>query len=165
MNTKEIDEAFHSDIYARQFYRGTYPLDQIPSVLQPLSFYVMNLDTSHQSGSHWVYFWVDISEIWYVDTFARPPPLEIMPLLLKQNKTIIFSDIQLQWPLSQMCGYYVLVMGLLNARGYSITDILIKFYKAEEKNYLRNDVFSKMIISQLTSVRDRPIIDWSNFMN
>ena len=164
MDTLEIDRTLQSDPYARELYSGTYPLDQIPNPLQPGRLYICNLDNSTQEGSHWC----QVSSldapfsITYFDSFGRPPPHELVPSLHSQAQTVWYSDILIQSPLSQACGYHVLLVSLLQARGYSLVEILTQFYHAQDRDYLRNDAYARAVISTLTSLEERPLINWSD---
>ena len=163
MDTFEIDQTLRNDPYAKGFYGGTFAIDQFPNPIPPGKLYICNLDDSTQAGSHWCQ--VSSLEapfaVTYFDSFGRPPPNQLVLSLLSGAEIIRFSDILLQSPVSQACGYHVLTVSLLQARGYSLVEILTKFYHAEDRDYLRNDAYARSIISSLTSLEDRPLIDWS----
>ena len=163
MDTLEIDKTLRDDLFAKEIYGGTFAIDQFPNPMQPGRLYIFNLDDSTQAGSHWCQ--VSSLEapfsVTYFDSFGRPPPNRLVPSLLTGAEIIRFSDVLLQSPVSQACGYHVLAVSLLQARGYSLAEILTKFYHAEDRDYLRNDAYARSIISSLTALEDRPLIDWS----
>ena len=163
MNTRELEQVLDQDEYS-YMYAGVFSLDQLPE-LQKKKIYILNLDKSHQSGSHWV--GIQTLEapnyVTYFDSFGSLPAVEIMSKLLKAGKEIWYSDKPVQSPLSQYCGYHVLMVSLLMARGFSLQEILIHGYQAEDEAYLRNDFVSVLIIRSMTSLKDRPIINWSQF--
>ena len=43
-----------SDENIEKYFQGVYPIDQIPSSLRGYTMIAINLDTSRESGSHWV---------------------------------------------------------------------------------------------------------------
>ena len=97
--------------------------------------------------------------ICYFDSFGQPPPSQIIKTVA--GKTINYCDIPIQSPLSQACGYHVLTVSLLQARGYSLLEILTRCYRAQEEYYIRNDLFAAMLISTLTPLLERPLVDLS----
>ena len=161
MDTQEIDNVLRSDAYSSRFYAGTFPIDQLPSQLESGRLYIANLDDSTQEGSHWVQIGTLDAVISYFDSFGQPPPPQILKILAVDEQAVLFSDVPVQSPLSQACGYHVLVVSLLQARGYSLMEILTDCYRAQENNYIRNDAYAAVVISSLTSLPERPLIDLS----
>ena len=164
MDTREIDRVLRSDQHASQFYAGTFALDEFPSSIPSGRIYVINLDNSNQEGSHWVQVGTLDAVISYFDSFGRPPPLKILKTLADNGEIVLYSDVPIQSPLSQACGYHVLTVSLLQARGYSLLEILTDCYHAQEESYLRNDVYAKVLISSLTSLPERPLINFDEFV-
>ena len=164
MNTQEIDYVLSNDHYSHM-YAGVFPIDLLPDVLKPQQVYILNLDTSKEEGSHWVCLQTigAPDTITYFDSFGSPPPLEIIPKLLRNGKNIVYSDIAVQSILSQYCGYHCLMVTLLMERNFTLKDILVNCYKAEEEQYLRNDCLAALVIHSIFTLKERPIIDWSQF--
>ena len=162
MDTLEIDRTMRYDPYTREVYGGTFAVDKLPNPLAPNRLYIINLDESTQEGSHWCQASSMDSplSVTYFDSFGRPPPNQILSSLLSQGATILYSDIVIQSPMSQACGYHVLLVSLLQARGYSLPEILTKFYQSEDLDYLRNDAYARSLISTLTALEERPLLDW-----
>ena len=167
MNTSEIHQTLMNDSYASKIYGGTFAIDKLPWPLKSGHLYVMNLDKSTNPGTHWVC--IDTMEsplsISYLDSFGYAPPEEIIPKLLTAGKIIYYSDIAMQFPLSQACGYQVLSIILLRSRGYALHEILYHCFKADDQDYLRNDAYAAIITSALTSLKERPLINWANFFS
>ena len=164
MNTQEIDYVLSKDEYSHM-YAGVFPIDLLPDVLKPQQVYILNLDTSKEKGSHWVCLQtIGAPEIiTYFDSFGSPPPLEIIPKLLRNGKTIVYSDIAVQSILSQYCGYHCLMVTLLMERKFTLKDILIDCYRAEDEQYLRNDCVAALVIHSLFTLKERALIDWAQF--
>ena len=162
--TTEIDEVLKADSFTSQIYQGTFALDTLPK-LRPSGLYIMNLDVSTESGSHWTLIKVhkENAIVTYFDSLGRPPPIEIIPQLTKEKNIVKYADVAVQSSLSQACGYHVLFVAFLLARGSNLKEILLDIYYALERQYLRNDFLSMEVISTLTKLRKRPIIDWENF--
>ena len=164
MNTQEIDYVLSNDSFSHM-YAGVFPIDLLPDILKPHQVYIVNLDTSEQEGSHWVCLQTfDAPEtITYFDSFGTAPPLEMIPKLLSNVKNIVYSDIAVQSILSQYCGYHCLMVALLMERKFSLKDILINCYRAEEEQYLRNDCLAALVIHSIATLKERALIDWSHF--
>ena len=163
MDTQEIDRVLRSDPHTSQYYDGTFAVDTFPSSIPSGRLYVINLDDSHQEGSHWVQVGSLDAVTTYFDSFGRPPPPNILKTLAANEETVLFSDIPVQSPLSQACGYHVLLVSLLQARGYSLMEILTDCYRAQEKNYLRNDAYAAVLISSLTTLPEPSLINLKEF--
>ena len=160
MMTNEIDDVLRNDLFTKSIFEGVYALDKVPTNLQHNAIYVINLDKSKEKGSHWTALKIDREQVIYFDSLARPPPKEIVPKMYKIGKDILYADIPIQSILSQVCGYHVLLVCLFWARGWSLKEIMTEIYKAQEKKYLRNDYLAVKVISSLTNLKERPLIDW-----
>ena len=158
MDTQEIDRILRTDPYTSCFYGGTFPIDLLPRPVLSNRLYVVNLDESTKNGSHWVQIGSLDCTLTYFDSFGRPPPPTIID---KVEGSMVYCDIQVQSPLSQACGYHVLMVSLLEARGYPLLEILARCYRAQEREYLRNDAYSAQVISSFTSLPERPLINFS----
>jgi hypothetical protein len=86
--------------------------DQLPTAkFKPFHQYVINMDTTGNTGTHWVCCLAipvtdngnDIQIIWY-DSYGHPPPVEMS----RYTGKIIFNDTQFQHNESFMCGYFCL---------------------------------------------------------
>ena len=137
-------------------------MDQLPQQLKANSLYIMNLSKISHEGSHWVQIGT-INGSTFFNSFGRPPPQEIINNLLSVGGEILWSDAVVQSPISQSCGYHVLLVSFLQAHGYSMHEILSQFYQVEDQDYLRNDTYATEVISSLTALEERPVVDWSNF--
>ena len=164
MMTSEIDETLKNDLYTKQVYEGVYALDKLPERLKPRGLYIMNLDVSTESGSHWTLIKVQSASegvVTYFDSLGRPPPKEIMSKLARVGQTIAYADLAVQSIFSQACGYHVLFVSYLITRNYDLKEIMIDVYRVQEKQYLRNDYLAIDVISTLTTLKKRPLIDWT----
>ena len=167
MNTSEIHRTLTKDPCASKVYEGTFAIDKLPNILKPGRLYVMNTDKSMNPGIHWIV--IDTLEspmnVTYFDSFGKPPPGEIIQKLESVGRIIYYSDIAMQFEASQACGYYVLAIILLRSRGYTLHEILYHCFRVEDREYLRNDAYAALITSSLTALKERPLINWSNFFS
>ena len=98
MDTQEIDRVLRSDPPSSQYYDGTFAVDKFPTFIPSGRLYVINLDDSHQEGSHWVQVGTLNAVTTYFDSFGRPPPPNILKTLAANEETVLFSDIPVQSP-------------------------------------------------------------------
>ena len=167
MDTEEIDAAMRYDKKCREMYVGTFPIDKTPKVISENQLLVVNLDSSEKPGSHWVLLvgekhvdgWASLL---YFDSYGRAPPKEIQEKY--RNYKITYADLRLQSLISQVCGYHVICVAILIARGYSLLEILLQFYRGDERYYLRNDYFASIISSSLCNVQTANVINWDLFV-
>lgn len=93
-------------------FGGVGPIDKLPThlIAKPRSF-IVNLDESYKSGSHWVaLFFPENGPAYYFDSFGRYPPDAIITFMERNCKYgWIYNKKKLQGDLSVMCGYYCIV--------------------------------------------------------
>ena len=83
---------------------GIFFKNQLPTQAKKGN-YIINMSNSDTNGSHWVCFIIkDAKTCYYFDSFATPPPLEVMKFCGK--RTIIYNDIQIQANTSTCCGWF-----------------------------------------------------------
>ena len=68
----------------------------------------MNLNESHESGSHWVAMFFGSDLILYFDSFGLHPPEEVVTLSNTFDVNYAYNNVQYQAMLSVLCGYYCL---------------------------------------------------------
>ena len=59
-------------------FRGVKMRDELPSKPWKIKCGILNLNTSRQKGSHWVAWYKNGKERYYFDSFAEPPPIEMI---------------------------------------------------------------------------------------
>ena len=139
--------------------------NSMPEHLHWMNFPVQSLlvGSKNQEGSHWVQVGTLDAVISYFDSFGRPPPHEILKILADNGEIVLYSDLPIQSPLSQACGYHILAVSLLQAQGYTLLEILTDCYHAQEETYLRNDAYAAVLISSLTTLPERSLINLKEF--
>jgi len=83
-------------------FLGVYSRDTIPDDLTHGSG-IINLETSEESGSHWVCFYSFVDHVFYFDSYGLQPPEEFIS---KSTQRIKYSNSEIQNADSIMCGYY-----------------------------------------------------------
>ena len=67
-------------------------------------FYIINLDTSNNNGTHWTALYYHPLNSYYCDSFGFVPPLEVE----EKIKPYLYNDSDIQDFNSEACGYYCL---------------------------------------------------------
>lgn len=74
-------------------------------------YWIVNLEDSSESGSHWVAVIVKNGKKLYWDSFAAPPSLQVTDFLHKTSSKYMFNNRIIQDLKSVLCGWYC--MGLI----------------------------------------------------
>lgn len=69
-------------------FAGVFPADQIPKLTKRTPYAIANLDTSNESGSHWIALARKDGKVYFYDSFGRPNE-SILPLLKSSGNGII----------------------------------------------------------------------------
>jgi len=104
MNTDQINDIFKNE----PNYIPCKMRDEIKSIKQlpNNSFFVLNLNTSKQSGSHFCACFINHKNLFYFDSYGCVHPNEITTLAKRLKLKIIGSTSVVQDLDSQACGYY-----------------------------------------------------------
>jgi hypothetical protein len=106
--------------------------------------YILNFNTSNESGSHWVSFVIDKKTVYYFDSYGKVPPEEAVLLWGKNKYKVICNNVHIQDIASTACGffavYFLLVMYYGTGRTKSevmkkcIKTFLVDDYKKDKQN-------------------------------
>ena len=167
MNTAEIEAIMAADKYIAKINGGCWSIDTLPLPLPRNRLYVCNLDPSSMPGSHWVGISVldtpsSSTSAFYFDSFARPPPMEILPQLLSTSDCVFFNDRVLQNPLSAVCGQMTLLVLKFLARQRTPLEVMLQFPFSE--NYIKTDVVAYSVIQSLSGFKNKPFFNWEYLM-
>ena len=73
MNSEQIENALKKNASTTLHFRGVYARDTLPQKPRR-GFYVVNLDKTGESGSHWVCMHIGKSSNTYFDSYGKKPP-------------------------------------------------------------------------------------------
>ena len=107
-------------------FRGVISRDQI-ALIHRLGYYIVNLNNSTQSGSHWVVIHVKLTLIEYFDSFGLNAPMELVYLSDRMGLNYLYNSTQYQDLKSVLCGYWCLYFVNESRKGRSYYDILRPF--------------------------------------
>ena len=161
MNTSQINTLMRSDPVTKQFYGGAFPCDKIPKPLKP-SCYIVNTDTSKNSGEHWVALFVNTlnsSKSCYFDSYGRPPNTHIAKYLDEHCPHYQQSTCRIQGVLASTCAFYCIHFCMMVCRGRSLNSIVHSF---DHDDNVTNDVVITHFINKIYDT-SFPIYD-TNFI-
>ena len=110
--------------------------------------YIINLDNSKYSGSHYVAVIIKGNSVWYFDSIGLPPGLSMNSNILKRlNKTrkyILWSKKPIQGNNSLYSGYYCISFLVKCAHEKAKYSDFVRLYKG--RRHARNEKVCKAII-------------------
>jgi len=101
---------------------GVFPSDKLPRSITQTSTVIVNEDAHTQSGSHCLAIRLEprSSTAFYFDSYGLPPNIHEIQTVLRRNCTVLYyNTIELQGPLSLVCGEYCCLFALYMDRGYT----------------------------------------------
>ena len=99
----------HGDRNVGHAFQGIYSVDNLPSVVRPPAFIVLNTDTHNLPGKHWMVIFIDedlCGEVF--DSLALPVSDFIIRFMNRHSRQWICNQVAYQPVTSTRCGVYVL---------------------------------------------------------
>jgi hypothetical protein len=125
MNTNQIQKALSRNPHSRSYFLGCYAADRIPLCYEFPYCLVVNTESSHYRGEHWLAIWVESPRcIEYYDSFGLWPPPLLITQFLVNFPTTKRNTILLQSPFSRCCGHHALYFILQRSLGRTFTQII-----------------------------------------
>ena len=123
MNTIQLNTILEQDRYVGSIFRGVYPIDQLPTIRD--GAYVINTAPHNHEGLHWLAILIKNDNIEYFDSYGGEPPAKLLRWGKKKQWTI--NPVQLQSPLTSVCGQYCIYYLFHRARGIDLRILLNDF--------------------------------------
>jgi hypothetical protein len=145
----------NSDLYSiciklKLKLNGIYMKDELPSDLKEGN-YIITLQNSYESGSHWTCFIKDKNNVYYYDSFAVVPPQNAYDIFLKNVDNINYIDKHDQNLDSTSCGWWVIsfLYYMNNTKGNMLNNMK-KFDKTfNDKKTIENEIDLKKYIDKI----------------
>lgn len=151
MNSEQLTEILARDPWTNQYFQGVYALNELPSDLCYEGIYILNTDKWPNPGIHWTAVFHQMENMktcHFFDPLGQPPKDEIVPILQKNVDYVLYNDLIIQNPFSSMCGQLCATAAMLCARGWSMMDILLKFFVNPEQYLFLNDAAAYAYLSE-----------------
>ena len=154
MDDFTINKILLSNKVTKDSFIGVFSSDTLPSYAQT-GYYVVNLDTSQQPGSHWIAIKISKSKCKneYFDSYGLGPPTVRFKRFMKYN--YIYNSKRLQHSLSTTCAQWCIYYIWRRCQGWSLRDILKPFYS---KDFLINDHVLNLVVNNNFKI-NRKVID------
>ena len=111
-------------------FNGTFSIDNIPVFNDDVFSIIINLSKQNEIGTHFIAVYVLENKIIYFDSFGNQLNNSSLKRYLKKyEKSIIFSNIQLQNLLSSHCGFFCIAFILCIENNITLDNFLKKFYR------------------------------------
>ena len=143
-----------SNKVTKDSFIGVFSSDTL-HFLCPDRYYVVNLDTSQQPGSHWIAIKISKSKCKneYFESHGLGPPTVCFKKFMKYN--YIYNSKRLQHSLSTTCAQWCIYCIWRKCQGWSLRNILKPCYS---KNFLINDHVLNLVVNNNSKI-NRKVID------
>ena len=110
---------------------GVFMKDELSGKIICLSNgnYILYLENSNQSGSHWVVLIKKNNKYIYCDSFGAPPPQTLIDNLKIDSNNLYFNNAQIQNVSSTLCSYFAIYFLLCMQQEKSIKHEIKKYLK------------------------------------
>src|SRR4051812_14221523 len=106
MNTIQLEKLMRRNFVVKNFFKGCFASDKIPTYTSYPHCFIVNTDPSYMEGEHWVGINViSPNFIEFYDSFGVYPPKSLhIKNYLENYKEIFYNNVQLQSYKSEACG-------------------------------------------------------------
>ena len=153
MDNTEISKILLKNSRTCENFNGVYALNTLPRQGR-YGYYVINLDSSYQRGSHWVAIKIsrDKSKNIYFDSYGFSPAHVKLIKFLRNND--IFNTRRLQHPLSTTCGQWCIYFIWRSCQGLNFRKMFLPF---RENKYLVNDHILNIVMQKHFKIKTKVI--------
>jgi hypothetical protein len=157
MISLHLEEAMLCDKFTIPLFRGVFAADNLPRIVQNPCVLIANTDPINKSGSHWISIHIDeFGRGEFFDSYGIPPIVKTHhEFLSRQCTTWTYNEVQLQSPISDVCGEYAALFLAHRARGLSMQEFLWFFQNrtCDENDELARAMFYEKFKSCFAPVR------------
>lgn len=137
----QIEAILKLDSESREYFKGVFSIDKLPTVCHPKSAYVINYDKSDEPGSHWVAVFRDeAGDIEFFDSFGIPPIDSRCANFIGLNYS--YNPYKLQPDLTNSCGFYSTYFVLKRSRKVHSNDILNLLVRSNSDYIVKNFLYN-----------------------
>lgn len=134
MKTEQLEHYMLNDPYISSFYGGVVALDQIPSLIEKPTIFIVNTDPAALPGTHWLSVFFNFGFNEHFDSSGHLPSLALQQELISQGPLYMYNTMRVQSFTSDTCGQFCLFFCYFRCRGYSFTEIMNMFTSSLELN-------------------------------
>lgn len=137
LSGKDIFGFILNDELLLKSFGGIFSIDEIPLLVEPNKYVIVNSDPSFLPGKHWFcMFYAQGSNVEFFDSLGKEPFYYSSNIIQSVNKykKIIYSSKKIQPSNSSTCALYCLYYIYHRLRGYNFSSILNVFSDIVEHN-------------------------------
>ena len=123
-----------NDPYISSFYGRVVALDQIPSLIEKPTIFIVNTDPAALPGTHWLSVFFNFGFNKHFDSSGHLLSLALQQELISQGPLYMYNTMRVQSFTSDTCGQFCLFFCYFRCRGYSFTEIMNMFTSSLELN-------------------------------
>ena len=101
--------------------------------------FILNLDHSSNTGTHWTCVFIKTGVCYYFDSFGFPPPLEVKDYLHKFDKRY-YNSFEIQKRNQVICGHFCIYILIKLSNNIDFYETLDELYKYNYKRFHRSDL-------------------------
>lgn len=139
MNGAELYSYLKSCRITKQYFKGVYPSDKIPSKFNKYPcFVIANTEESTKDGEHWiVLFYLKSDTVEVFDSLGSTPYayITVYKYLMRNFKNITYTDKQLQSLKSNVCGLHCLFFCYKKCKNKIPLALIIRRYYTSNENF------------------------------
>ena len=139
MNELEITKYLINDPFTSIDFRGVLSFDELCCCSEETGLFVVNLDVSTGSGTHWVCLNLEHQKSEYFDSLGNFSS-KLEDFLLKRNCDYVYNPKKIQADTSDVCGDYCILFSFFRSRGITFSEFL-RFF-TDDLNL--NDIMVKL---------------------
>lgn len=105
-------DALEKYFHGRKTWGGVVTRDKVPKTIASGKFYIVNLDDSKGTGTHWtLLFNCRPNECVYFDSYGMPPPESVVTAMTNtRKKTQTYNNVDVQELGTETCGWWCIYM-------------------------------------------------------
>ena len=127
--TTDFELMKHAKRLKLRGFKGVFMRNELTGTPANHECGIVNLESSHQEGSHWVAYFKNGNEKYYIDAFGARPPKEIVRYL---KSPILYSTYEIQQFNSTNCGEWVLYFHNKLNKGEDFIDAVLETIEKHE---------------------------------
>ena len=131
MNSLEIKNILSHDRVTKKYFLDVFPSDQLPvRIVHYPACFVCNVDSSTESGSHWLAFFLSSpDEGEFFDSYGNVPRYFKGPIseFASRYSRMNYNPLILQSSITAVCGQYCVYYLYSRCRGQTLQKILSNF--------------------------------------
>ena len=109
-------------------FKEVYMRDELRDKGRNNECFILNIDSSSNSGTHWTCLFIENSICYYFDSFGFEPPTEVVEYC-KKFRERYYNTFKIQGSNEVICGHYCIYMLYRLSNGFKFYDVLDELFR------------------------------------